>query len=84
MIYRIETPDGEKAVQLLEPDFAGCVRQATAEFIEVAITREQVPAVAAVLIQGGVSIYGIARSEASLEDAFLNILNVTKGGDSIA
>lgn len=84
VIYRIETPDGEQAARLLEPDFAGCVRQTTAEFIEVAITREQVPAVTAALIRGGVSIYGIARSEASLEDAFLNILNVTKGGDSIA
>ena len=84
VIYRIETPDGEQAARLLEPDFAGCVRQITAEFIEVAITREQVPAVTAALIRGGVSIYGIARSEASLEDAFLNILNVTKGGDSIA
>ena len=84
VIYRIETPDGEKAAQLLEPDFAGCMRQITAEFIEVAITREQVPAVVAALTRGGVSIYGIARSEASLEDAFLNILNVTKGGDSIA
>lgn len=84
VIYRIDTPEGEKAVQLLIQDFGECVHGIGPEFIDIAANREQIPAVVKALTEGGIPIYGIQRSEASLEDAFLNILNVTKGGDSIA
>lgn len=81
VFYRIETAETEKAVQVLEGAFPGCVHTVQDGFVEIAVTHEQVAEVTATLVQGGVPVSGIVRSEASLEDAFLNI---TKGGDSIA
>ena len=79
--YRIDTPQIQKAADILSQHFAGCVRTVGEDHIVIAVEHDRVAEVTALLVSGGVPVNGIARSEASLEDAFLNI---TKGGDSIA
>lgn len=79
--YRIMTKQAELAETILLQDHAGIVHARTQEYIELEIKEEDVPEITKLLAVGGVAIFGIAKIETTLEDAFISM---TGGGNSIA
>lgn len=79
--YRFTVANAQAAEPMLRDAFPDTMRTVTQDYLEMALVEEQVPSVAAMLVNGGYSIYGINRAEVSLEEAFMDI---TGGGNTIA
>ncbi|MCL2088356.1 MAG: ABC transporter ATP-binding protein [Oscillospiraceae bacterium] len=80
--YRFSTKQGTEASKLLVvSEYAGFIVAMNQEYIELEIEEGQVPEITAMLVGGGISIYGVSKIDVSLEDAFLKI---TGGDTSIA
>jgi len=80
IIYRIQTSQPEKAAELLAASYPGKIETMAKDSFDIAISRACVPAVISLMAANGLDIFGAARLETSLEDAFLQI---TGGGLTI-
>jgi len=80
VIYRILTPQTEKAAAILRTVYPDQIRAISTDFLDIEINREIVPAAITLLAVSGIEIFGAAKLETSLEDAFLQI---TGGGLTI-
>jgi len=80
IIYRIQTSQPEKAAELLKAAYPGKIKAMTKDSFDIEISKDAVPAVISLLSSNALEIFGAARLETSLEDAFLQI---TGGGLTI-
>ena len=80
IIYRIQTSQPEKAAELLAASYPGKIKTMAKDSFDIAVNRASVPAVISLMASNGLDIFGAARLETSLEDAFLQI---TGGGLTI-
>ncbi len=79
--YRFMTKQTDLAASILEKDYAGTIRNKAEDFIELEIEEETVPEITKLLAMNGIAIFGVNKTETSLEEAFISI---TGGGNSIA
>ena len=80
-LYRFSTKEAEKSAGLLSLHYGDFIKEVNDEYLELQIDEEAVAEVNRLLVTNNIAIYGIAKVEASLEDAFFN---VTGRGNSIA
>ena len=80
VIYRILTPQTEKAAAILRTVYPDQIRAISTDFLDIEINKAIVPAAITLLAVNGIEIFGAAKLETSLEDAFLQI---TGGGLTI-
>ena len=80
VIYRILTSQTEKAAAILRTVYPDQIRAISADFLDIEINKPIVPAAITLLAVNGIEIFGAAKLETSLEDAFLQI---TGGGLTI-
>lgn len=80
VIYRILTPQTEKAAAILRTVYPDQIREISTDFLDIEINKAIVPAAITLLAGNGIEIFGAAKLETSLEDAFLQI---TGGGLTI-
>jgi ABC-2 type transport system ATP-binding protein len=80
VIYRILTSQTEKAAAILRTVYPDQIREISADFLDIEINKPIVPAAITLLAVNGIEIFGAAKLETSLEDAFLQI---TGGGLTI-
>ncbi|MGN0518795.1 MAG: ABC transporter ATP-binding protein [Acutalibacteraceae bacterium] len=76
--YRFTTNNIQLAISLLQERYGKAITNITAGYIDLNIPYEHVPIVNQILAVGGVAIYGIAQNTASLEEAFMKIIQ--RGG----
>lgn len=79
--HRFMVKPVEKALELLTPEYGALIKQHTDSYIDIEITEDKIPQLTAILVNGGVGIFGVSKIEASLEEAFIRI---TGGGSTIA
>ena len=77
--YTLETPDGEKAVDLLSAG-ALCQNPAYGETLSFEANYESVPDIISLLCREGVRVYGLTRQKKSLEDTFLEMTDTADVG----
>ena len=77
--YTLETPDGEKAVELLG-NSALCSAPVYGEALTFEAEYEKVPEILSLLCREGVRIYGLTRQKKSLEDTFLEMTDTADVG----
>lgn len=80
IIYRIQTSQPEKAAELLAVSYPGKIRAMAKDSFDIEVDKDSVPAVISLLSTNKIEVFGAARLETSLEDAFLQI---TGGGLTI-
>ncbi len=80
-LYRFLVKQGEQVVSHLPDNRRAQVRSVTEEYVELEVLYEEVPEINALLVQHDIPVYGIHKTENSLEEAFLAI---TGGGNTIA
>lgn len=76
--FRFLTNDIDLSLSILSGKFSKAITNVTSGYLDLNIPFECVPLVNRKLVSGGVSIYGITQNTASLEEAFMNI--VQRGG----
>jgi hypothetical protein len=77
--YTLETPDGEKAVELLSAS-ALCTGAQYDGVLSFDAVHDSVPEIVALLCREGVRVYGLARQKKSLEDTFLEMTDTADVG----
>ena len=77
--YTLETPDGEKAMELLSAS-ALCTGAQYDGVLSFDAVHDSVPEIVALLCREGVRVYGLARQKKSLEDTFLEMTETTDVG----
>ena len=81
IVHRFNVKPVDKALDILSPKYGELITDSTAEYIDMEIDEDQVPAITTLLATNGIGIFGVNKIEASLEEAFMNI---TGGGNAIA
>jgi ABC-type multidrug transport system ATPase subunit len=84
--YAVEVADGDVTLAAdLLADVPGLTRlQTNAHHVELSVeSREVIPAVLAALVGGEVRVYTVTAQEASLEDIYFRLHDVTNTGDRV-
>ena len=77
--YTLETPDGDKAMELLAAGVL-CTGVKYDGVLSFDAMQDSVPEVVALLCRAGVRVYGLARQKKSLEDTFLEMTDTADVG----
>ena len=77
--FTLETPDGEKAMELLSAS-ALCTGAQYDGVLSFDAVHDSVPEIVALLCREGVRVYGLARQKKSLEDTFLEMTDTADVG----
>jgi len=80
IIYRIQTNQAQKAAELLKTSYPDKIKAMSEDSFDIEINKDAVPGVISILAANSIEVFGVARLETSLEDAFLQI---TGGGLTI-
>ena len=79
--YRFSTKQAREAERLISLNYEGRISEVTDEYIDLAISDEEIGDINALFAYNGVIVTGINKNTESLEDAYMMI---TGGGNSIA
>ena len=77
--YTMETPDGEKAMELMA-ECALCKKPSYREALGFEAEQENVPEIVSLLCREGVRVYGLTKQKKSLEDTFLEMTDTADVG----
>lgn len=77
--YTIETPDGQRAMELLTA-CALCKKPSYGEALRFEAEHESVPEIVSLLCREGVRVYGLTKQKKSLEDTFLEMTDTADVG----
>lgn len=80
MTYRIQTPEADRATQVIKGDFGKSIADSKTDYLDLEIDSEQLQKVIKMLSLKDVPILGVNKLESSLEDAFIKL---TGGGLTI-